>query len=180
MSGMKVIGIGIVSLIVVGLIFLGLNTLAVNKVIPLNPVSAVGLPVVTFADLGSLISGAQNTANATNSMAQGVSQTWRQIQAQLSGLATQSEIVSDHVQTVVGDRPLIGVANPSLYPTAATTSPNVASNSSTSSITTQPTIAPTEEPFYTKTLEYGKYLYCQEVIKEYEARNPGLKPTTRP
>lgn len=174
MSGMKVIGIGIVSLIVIGLIFLGLNTLAVNKVIPLNPVSAIGLPVVTFADAGSLISGAQNSLNNSMGLGQGVSQTWRQVQAQLSSLTSQSEIVGDHVQTIVGDRPLIGVANPTTNPATTTAQPN----SSDSAI--QPSPTPTDEPFYSKTLDYGKYLYCQEVIKDYEARNPALKPTSQP
>lgn len=180
MSSMKAIGIGLVGLVVIGLVFLGLNTLAINNVIPLNPVSAVGLPVVTFADVGSIISGAQNTTNAANNMAQGASQTWRQVQAQLNSLATQSEIVGDHVQTIVGDRPLIGVANPSPNPTITSATPSTTPNSNTNVTTAEPVISPTEEPFYTKTLEYGKYLYCQEVVKEYEARNPALKPTTRP
>jgi len=171
---MKVIGIGLVSLIVIGLIFLGLNTLAVNKVIPLNPVSAIGLPVVTFADAGTLISGAQNSLNNSSGLGQGVSQTWRQVQAQLSGLTTQSSIVGEHVQTIVGDQALIGVANPTTGPASSNTKPNASDSAA------QPSLAPTEEPFYTKTLEYGKYLYCQEVIRDYEARNPALKPTTQP
>lgn len=29
-----------------------------------------------------------------------------------------------------------------------------------------------EKPLHTKALEYGRYLYCQEVIKEYEKENP--------
>ncbi len=30
----------------------------------------------------------------------------------------------------------------------------------------------TEKPLHTKALEYGRYLYCQEVVKEYEKSNP--------
>jgi hypothetical protein len=174
MSNMKVIGISVLSLLVVTLVYLGLNTLAANKVIPLNPVSAIGLPVVTFTDAGSAISGAQNSLSNSASFTQGISGTWRQVQTQLSGLTTQSEIVGSHVQKVIGDRPLIGVANPTTNPT------NPATQSSSSDSATQPLPTPTEEPFYSKTLEYGKYLYCQEVIREYETRNPALKPTDRP
>ena len=172
-ENMKLIGIVMGGLLVVGLLFLGVNTLAVNKIIPLNPVSAIGLPVVTFADVGSFIGGAQNNSSGSAAL-QGVSQTWRQVQSQLSGVTAQSQIVGQHVQTIVGDRPLIGVASPTTQP-ASTES---AANASTS--TTQPSVVPTEEPFYAKTLEYGKYLYCQEVVKDYEARNPALKPTTTP
>lgn len=172
---MKVIGIGVASLVLIGVIFLSLNTLAVNKIIPLNPVSAIGLPVVTFTDVGSVIRGAQSSFNNTNNLAQGVSQTWRQVQTQLSSLTSRSQIVSDHVQTIVGDRPLIGVITPTTNP--ATTQTQLVSSESA---TQPPTPAPTEEPFYAKTLEYGKYLYCQEVVKDYEARNPALKPTARP
>lgn len=170
---MKLIGIVIGSLLVAGLLFLGINTLAVNKIIPLNPVSAMGLPVVTFADVGSYIGGAQNNSTALPTL-QGVSQTWRQIQSQLGGVTSQSQVVGQHVQTIVGDRPLIGVVSPTSQPvtTDATSNTNTAA--------TQPSIVPTEEPFYAKTLEYGKYLYCQEVVKEYEARNPALKPTAKP
>lgn len=171
---MKVIGIGLVSLVLIAVIFLSLNTLAVNKVIPLNPVSAIGLPVVTFADVGSVIGKAQGPLNNSNNFSQGVSQTWRQVQAQLGGVTSQSQIVTTHVQNIVGDRPLIGVVTPTIIPTASKT------QSTSSESATQPVPNPTEEPFYTKTLEYGKYLYCQEVIKDYEARNPALKPTTRP
>ncbi len=30
----------------------------------------------------------------------------------------------------------------------------------------------TEKPLYTKAVEYGRYLYCQEVVKEFEKNNP--------
>lgn len=29
-----------------------------------------------------------------------------------------------------------------------------------------------EKPLYTKAVEYGRYLYCQEVVKQYEKENP--------
>ncbi len=156
--------------------WLSINTLTAQKIIPLNPVAIVGLPTTTWSDAGSTLqSGFQNFNTSQSITSNGwLNSTWQSVQKELGALGTQTTEVAKHAQNVTGGKELIGVANPT-NPPAPQLETTSTSESAKPASQTSNQITPTPEPFYTKALDYSKYVYCQEVVRDYELQHPEVK-----
>ncbi len=147
------------------------NTLAAQKTIAANPLAKLGMPNYTWSDVGKAAQTIKPVQIPANQIGGWMSSSWQSAQTQLSGLGQQTQVTTQHLQTIAGTKQLIGVAsNP-----AATPHPSI---SPTPTLANQPNPGPTEA-FYSKALEYGRYVYCQEVITNYEKQHPEVKPTGR-
>lgn len=168
-------------LLLIGLVVisgLSLNTLATKKVIASSPLTKAGLGSYTWDSVGSMLANTKQLAGSSIAGSGGgnwLGNTWQSAQTQLNSLVSRSQTVSQTVSKITGNQPLIGVA---ASPTKTASSAAIqAAASSSSNTTTSNAPSPTLEPFYTKALDYGKYVYCQEVVRDYETQHPELKPT---
>lgn len=164
---MKIVGILLAIIVLVVITTLSINTLAEQKVIATNPLSQVGAPTYSWNDVGQATKSIKPVQLPTNQVSDWFGSSWQAVTSQVTSLNTQTIKLNQHVQTVSGTNQLIGVA--------ATPTPQL---SASSSAQVAPVPGPTE-PFYTKALDYGRYLYCQEIIKEYEQQHPEVKNAPR-
>lgn len=91
------------------------------------------------------------------------------ISDQTQELAARGQEVGEHVNNVLG-----AYIKPSQESSQANNSSTLSSSSNENS-NSEPTAANasaenTPKPIYEETLEYGRYLYCQQVVKDYEAK----------
>lgn len=166
---MKFIWILIASLVLAAVTTLSVNTLANQKVIATNPLSQIGAPTYSWNDVGEAAKSIKPVQLPTNQVSDWFGSSWQAVTSQITSLNTQTVKLNQHVQTVSGTNQLIGVA------ASPTISPQISASSSAQAA---PIPGPTE-PFYTKALDYGRYLYCQEIIKEYEQQHPEVRNAPR-
>lgn len=84
------------------------------------------------------------------------------ISSQTQELTTRGQEVSDHMSNILGAyiKPTDSVTNNSNDDNSDENSSS-SENNSTNEI---------DKPIYEETLDYGRYLYCQQVIEDYEVR----------
>lgn len=91
------------------------------------------------------------------------------ISDQTQELAARGQEVGEHVNNVLGA--YIKPSQESSRPNNSSTSSSSSNeNSDLKSTAANTSSDNTPKPIYEETLEYGRYLYCQQVVKDYEAR----------
>lgn len=150
-------------------VVVSVNTLAHQKIIPNNPLVQLGAPTYTWQDVGNSITLFKPSATSPDQAGSWLTSTWNNLRSQLSQVGSRGQTATQHLQNIAGTKQLIGVA-----PTQSAT---ISSDANTASSVVNPLNPGPTEPFYDKAIDYTRYLYCQEVIKEYEQQHPEMKPT---
>ena len=95
---------------------------------------------------------------------QGVTET---VTKQTQDLKTRAQEVNRHVSQILG-----AYIKPTNEASTETNNETTSESSNQENSTAQKEADESKpEPIYEKTLEYGRYLYCKQVVKDYEQQN---------
>ncbi|MBT3250052.1 MAG: hypothetical protein HN846_01240 [Candidatus Pacebacteria bacterium] len=89
------------------------------------------------------------------------------VSEQTQELTTRGQEVSEHISKILESyiKPTDSVTNDSDNNNSSESSSSNESNSSNDE-------GEVDKPIYEETLDYGRYLYCQQVIKDYDTQHP--------